>query len=283
MVLVPTPLHVESSRVGASGVHPRDHAGMTRWNRALVTGASSGIGKAIAEQLAADGTRLVVVARDEARLNALADSVDVDCDVLVADLADPSALSRVEDRIRDEELGPIDLLVNNAGFGFGGPFHELDVERSASVLAVNVVAVHRLSQVAAATMVARGGGGGILNVSSIAGFAPTPHSATYAATKAFVNSLSESLHAELIEHHIHVTSLCPGFTRTEFQDRADVDTSRIPDRLWQSADVVAAAGLAAVDQNRAVIVPGVVNKVGAGLINSMPGPLRRFILPRVTL
>lgn len=256
---------------------------MTRWNRALVTGASSGIGKAIAEQLASDGTRLVLVARDEARLNAVAESVEVDCEVLVADLADPSALSRVEDRLRDDEAGPIDLLVNNAGFGFGGPFHELDVERSASVLAVNVVAVHRLAQVAAATMVARGGGGGILNVSSMAAFAPTPNSATYAATKAFVNSLSESLHAELDEHHIHVSALCPGFTRTEFQDRADFDASGIPDRLWQSADVVAAAGLAAIDQNRAVLVPGVVNKVGAGLINSLPGPIRRFVLPKVSL
>jgi len=113
---------------------------MTRWNRALVTGASSGIRRAIAEQLAADGTRLVVVARDEQWLRQLADRLEVD---------------------------------------------------------VNVVALQRLSQVAAAVLVERGGGGGILNVSSIAAFAPAANSATYAATKAFVSSLSEGLHAEI--------------------------------------------------------------------------------------
>jgi short-subunit dehydrogenase len=256
---------------------------MTRWNRALVTGASSGIGRALCERLAADGTRLVVVARDEQRLGQLAARVDVDCEILVADLADPAALVRVEDRLRDDEAGSIDLLVNNAGFGFYGPLHELDLEREAAVVDVNVVAVHRLAQVAAATMVARGGGGGILNVSSMSAFAPTPNNATYAATKAFVNALSEALHAELAEHHVHVTALCPGFTRTEFQARADLDASSIPDRLWQDADEVAAAGLWGIDQNRAVVVPGVLNKVGAGLVNSLPGTVRRFVLPKIQL
>lgn len=254
---------------------------MTRWNRALVTGASSGIGKAIATQLAANGTRLVLVARDEDRLDSLARTLDVDCQILVADLADRSALMRVEDRLRDDEAGAIDLLVNCAGFGNTGPLHELDVEREAAVVGVNVVAVLRLAQVAAATMVARGGGGGILNVSSMAAFAPAPNSATYAATKAFVNSLSEALHAELKDHHVHVTALCPGFTRTEFQDRAEFDSSAIPDRLWQSAEDVAAAGLAGIDQNRTVVVPGAMNKVGAGFVNALPGSVRRFVLPKL--
>jgi short-subunit dehydrogenase len=254
---------------------------MTRWNRALVTGASSGIGKAIATQLAADGTRLVLVARDEERLDALADANDVESEVLVADLADRSALMRVEDRLRDDEAGAIDLLVNCAGFGYTGPLHELDVEREAAVVGVNVIAVLRLAQVAAATMVARGGGGGILNVSSMAAFAPTPNSATYAATKAFVNSLSEALHAELKGHHIHVTALCPGFTRTEFQDRAEYDASAIPDRLWQFAEDVAAAGLAGIDQNRAVVVPGAMNKAGASLLNALPSAVRRRLLPKL--
>ena len=255
------------------------HDWAMRWNRALVTGASSGIGRAIARQLAADGTRLVVVARDRARLEALADEVGVDCEVLVADLSDRNALAAVEARLRDDS--PIDLVVNNAGFGQTGPLHELDAERETAVINVNVIALHRLSQVAAEVMVQRGGGGGILNVSSVAAFAPGPNGATYAATKAFVSSLSEALHAELIEHHVHVTALCPGFTRTEFQDRADFDASKVPDLLWQSADDVAAAGLRGIDQNRAVVVPGGLNKVGAGLLNALPGPARRFLVPRV--
>ncbi len=254
--------------------------GMTRWNRALVTGASSGIGKAIAERLAADGTRLVVVARDQARLEALAASVDVDVEVLVADLGDRDALARVEDRLGDDDA-PIDLLVNNAGFGLTGPFHELDINRESAVIDVNITALHRLSHAAAVAMVERGGGGGILNVSSVAAWAPAPNSATYAATKAFVSAFSEAQRAELLDHHVHVTALCPGFTRTEFQDRADFDTSNIPDFLWQNADEVAAAGLKGVDQNRAVVVPGGMNKIGAGVLSSLPGALRRVMVPRL--
>lgn len=252
---------------------------MTRWNRALVTGASSGIGKAIAEQLAADGTRLVVVARDRDRLEALASSLAVEVEVLVADLADSDALAWVEGRLADQDE-PIDLLVNNAGFGLTGPFHGLDIARESAVVAVNITALHRLTHAAAAAMVERGGGGGILNVSSIAAFAPAPSSATYAATKAFVSSFSEALHAELVEHHVHVTALCPGFTRTEFQDRAEFDASDIPDMLWQTAEEVAAAGLKGVDQNRTSVVPGAMNKVGAGVLNVIPAALRRVILPR---
>jgi short-subunit dehydrogenase len=213
------------------------HDWVMRWNRALVTRASSGIGRAIAQQLAADGTQLVIVARDRERLEALASEVDVDCEVRVADLSDRDAPA-------------------------------------------NVVALHCLSQVAAEVMGQRDGGG-ILNVSSVAACAPGPNSATYAATKAFVSSLSEALHAELIGHHVHVTALCPGFTRTEFQDRADFDASKVPDRLWQSADDVADAGLRGIDQNRAVVVPGGLNKVGAGLLNALPDPARRFLVPPV--
>ncbi len=252
---------------------------MATWTRALVTGASSGIGKEIARQLAVDGTELVVVARDEQRLDELAAEVAVHCEVLVADLADPTELSYVEDRLRDVS-SPIDLLVNNAGFGHQGAFHELDLEREAAVVDVNVVAVHRLAHVAAVTMAAAGRGG-ILNVSSMSGFMAAPGSATYAATKAFVTSLSEAIHAELRPSGVHVTALCPGFTRTEFQDRADYDTSNLPGFLWQNADEVAAAGLRGVAANRAVVVPGAKNKVGAGVINVLPGSVRRFALDKL--
>jgi short-subunit dehydrogenase len=245
----------------------------------LVTGASSGIGKEIARRLAAEGTELVLVARDEQRLDALAAEVDVACEVLVADLADPTELSYVEDRLRDVSV-PIDLLVNNAGVGHQGLFHELDLEREAAMVDVNVVALHRLAQVAAVEMAAAGRGG-ILNVSSMAGFAGAPGTATYAATKAFVTSLSEAIHAELAPFGVHVTALCPGFTRTEFQDRADYDTSKLPDFVWQTAEQVAEAGLRGIAANRTVVVPGAKNKIGAGVINVLPGSVRRFALDKL--
>lgn len=253
---------------------------MARWTRALVTGASSGIGREIAVQLAADGTDLVVVARDNERLDALAAEVGVACQVLVADLADPNELSYVEDRLRQRNE-PIDLLVNNAGFGFQGPFHELDLEREAAVVDVNVVAVHRLAHVAANRM-AHAGHGGILNVSSMSGFMATPSSATYSATKAFVTALSEALHGELRELGVHVTALCPGFTRTEFQERGRYDASGIPEFAWQSAVEVATAGLEGIADNRTVVVPGVPNRIGASLIDVMPGSLRRFAVGKLT-
>ncbi len=251
---------------------------MTTWTRALVTGASSGIGREIARQLAAAGTDLVIVARDDQRLRELADSVDVDCEVMVADLADRDALASVEARLADLD-SPIDLLVNNAGFGFQGAFHELDVNRESAVVDVNITAVLRLAHVAAAAMVSAGRGG-ILNVSSMAGFTSTPGTATYAATKAFVTSLSESLHAELLPHGVHVCALCPGFTRTEFQSRAEYDTSSVPAAAWQTAEEVAMAGLRGVEKNRPIVVPGTLNKVGAGLINAVPAWLRRRVVAR---
>ncbi|MGA9278772.1 SDR family NAD(P)-dependent oxidoreductase [Ilumatobacter sp.] len=252
---------------------------MARWTRALVTGASSGIGREIALQLAADGSELVVVARDGDRLEALAAEVDVPCRVLVADLAEPNELSYVEDRLRDVP-DPIDLLVNNAGLGFQGAFHELDLEREATVVDVNVVALHRLAHVAANQMAAAGHGG-ILNVSSMSGFMAAPGSATYSATKSFVTSLSEAMHGELEPLGVHVTALCPGFTRTEFQDRASYDISGIPDFAWQTAEEVAIAGLRGVAANRVIVVPGTTNRIGASLINALPGSARRFAVGRL--
>lgn len=252
---------------------------MRTWTRAVVTGASSGIGLQIARQLAGDGTELVVVARSEDRLVELAGMVDVPCEVLVADLATADGVAAVAARLSDSS-SPIDLLVNNAGFGFTGDFHELDGDREASVVDVNISALHRLAHVAAGQMVAAGRGG-ILNVSSMAGFGGAPGTATYSATKSFVTSFSEAIHSELEPHGVHVTALCPGFTRTEFQERAEYDTSSVPDFMWQSASDVAAAGLRGVAANKAVVVPGAKNRVGASAINVLPGALRRFALAKL--
>ena len=250
----------------------------TRWNRALVTGASSGIGWEIALLLAAEGTELVVVARDRERLERLASLVGVPCEVLVADLADPLQLSLVEARLATAPF--VDLLVNNAGFGFSGRFDQMDVEQETAVIAVNVTAVSRLSHAAATSMVGRTGRRSILNVSSLAGFIPAASSATYGATKAFVTSFSQAMHEELRAEGIDVSALCPGFTRTEFQQRANAlsEAGKIPDRLWQSAAEVASAGLDGVAANKAIVVPGVHNKAAASIASALPkAALRRLI------
>ncbi len=235
------------------------------WNRALVTGASSGIGWAFARLLAKKGTDLVIVARDEERLRSLAAELGpesdrpVDVEVLVADLSDRAELAVVEDRLGSASQ-PIDLLINNAGFGFSGQFVALELDRETAVVEVNIVALHRLAH-AAGTAMACQGRGGILNISSVAGFGPAPGAATYAATKAFVTSFSEALHAELGPQGVTVSCLCPGLTHTEFQQRAGSSTDHTPAFLWQSAEAVAEAGLAGLERGRAVVVPGAHNKI----------------------
>lgn len=244
-----------------------------------MTGASSGIGKAIAQQLAKAGTDLVVVARDRERLDALAAELAVEVEVLVADLGDPDGVDRVIGRLQSSDA-PIDLLVNNAGLGFAGPTLETADEHDELTVAVNIVALHRLCRTAGQAMTTRGEGA-ILNVSSIAGDMPGPQSATYNATKAFVTSFSEALHVQLKPKGVTVTALCPGLTRTEFQDRAGVDELKVPDFAWQTADEVAAAGLAGTAAGKAVVVSGLVNQATAGLLRALPRGVTRGIVARV--
>ncbi len=239
-----------------------------RWSRALITGASSGIGREMARILAGEGTDLVIVARDRDRLEALAAEFTVEVEVLPADLASAGALARVQDRLGADDA-PIDLLVNNAGLGFMGELAELPAEKSRLTLDVNVVALHDLCDTAARTMMARGHGA-ILNVSSMAGELAGPGTATYNATKAYVTSLSQSLHIELEPHGVTVSCLCPGLTRTEFQDRAGWNASEVPDFAWQSAAEVAAIGLDATAAGKAVVVPGALNKVVSRVARSLP-------------
>lgn len=244
-----------------------------RWQRALVTGASSGIGRAMAVQLAREGTDLVVVARDEVRLKALADELDVECEIIVCDLADRSSLDRVERRIEASEA-PIDLVVNNAGLGFGGPFVDLDRNTASFVVDVNVVAVQRLTH-AAATSFQNRGQGTILNVGSLAGEAVGANSATYNATKAFVTSLGQSLAVELVGTGVTVTTLLPGFTRTEFQDRSGTDVSDVPGLLWQSAEKVAIAGLDGAFEGAIEVVPSKRYRIIRAVNRVLPAAVQR--------
>lgn len=238
--------------------------------RALVTGASAGIGMAFAERLAADGFDLILVARDRQRLDALAERLARDhvvrAEALPADLIDPLERGLVENVVEDT---PLDLLVNNAGFGTVGAFAAADADAEEREVQLNAIALMRLTRAALPEMVARGRGA-IINVSSLAAFQPAPYTATYAATKAFVNSFTEALHEELRGSGVVLQALCPGFTRTEFQHRAGVDVSRIPDMAWMDAAAVVDASLAALARRELICVPGLANQALAALSAAVP-------------
>ncbi|MDQ1650014.1 MAG: uncharacterized protein QOG60_2071 [Frankiaceae bacterium] len=242
---------------------------------ALVTGATAGIGAAFSRRLASEHYDLVLVARDTKRLQVFADELSgqhgITTEVLVADLADDApdgGCASVEKRLAG---GGIDLLVNNAGFTTHAPFDDGDVEDEDRMLRVNVRAVLRLAHAAVAVMLP--GGGGIINVSSVAGFFPTAGGATYAASKAYVTALSEALASEYTDRGVVVTALCPGFTRTEFHQRAGIATEGITDRLWLDADTLVDGALADHRAKRAISVPGWQYKVLTEVGRMTPRPL----------
>ncbi len=250
------------------------------WKLALVTGASSGIGDAMARQLAAAGTDLVVVARNTGRLDQLAselrDRHQVTVEVLPADLADPQDLRAVERRLGSPPA--VDLLVNNAGFGTTGPFVEADVDTEEREVAVNVVAPMRLTRAALAPMVARRSGT-ILNVSSMASLQAVPNNATYGASKAFLTQFSESVHEEVRGTGVKVTAVLPGFTRTEFAQRAGMgETAGMPGFVWQSAEQCAREALDGAAAGHALVVPGRLNKVAVAVAAQVPRGLKRRLV-----
>jgi short-subunit dehydrogenase len=243
---------------------------------ALITGASSGIGEAMVQLLGEAGIPQVIVARRVDRLDELAARYE-GVEVLAADLSTAEGVDAVVHRITDPEH-PIDLVVNNAGFGTSGEFHGLDPERLAREVALNVSALTLISRAALGVMVpARRGY--LLNVSSVVSFQPAPKLAVYAATKAFVTSLSESLHEEVRGTGVHVTALCPGLTRTEFQSvsRTESYTTQYPSMAWMSANDVAAAGLHDVAKGDALSVPGLINKALAVMSGVAPRTLARRV------
>ncbi|MEM9041630.1 MAG: SDR family oxidoreductase [Actinomycetota bacterium] len=248
---------------------------------ALVTGASAGIGAEMARQLGEAGVPTVLVARRRERLEEIASRHD-DFDVLEADLTTADGLDAVSERLADTDA-PIDLLVNNAGFGTGSPFHEIEADRLADEIGLNVTALTVLSNVALRSMVERGRGY-LLNVASVVAFQASPGLATYAATKAYVQSLTEALHEEMRPFGVHVSSLCPGLTRTEFQEVSSTEgyIDRIPGLAWTEADDVARAGLVGVAKNRATIVPGALYKGAVAVGQVTPRAITRRIGGLVT-
>jgi short-subunit dehydrogenase len=239
---------------------------------ALVTGATAGIGAEFARQLAAQGHDLVLVARDQDRLDLAAAELKHRfggaVEVLPADLADRDQCARVEARLAAVDR-PVDLLVNNAGFGTGRRFTRSRLDDEERQLDVLVRAVLRLSHAAVPGMVERGHGG-VVNVSSMAAWLPA---GTYAAAKAWVTTFSEGLDAELAGTGVRVVAVAPGFTRTEFHARAGMDMAGVPDWLWLDADQVVRAALAALGTRRTVVVPGRQYRLLAGLARHAPSRL----------
>jgi len=237
---------------------------------ALITGASSGIGEEYARQLAARGYDLILVARREDRLNAVRDNLTgeypVQIEVCVADLGKLGDIERVAEQIT--RTADLELLVNNAGFGTMGSFAEIDVARQLEMVQVHVSAAMRLIRAALPGMIQRHRGA-IINVSSLAGFLIAPGSATYGATKAFLNHFSESLQIELTATGIHVQSLCPGFTYTGFHDTTELshfDRAQIPRGLWMSSEAVVTTSLRQLHSGRVICIPGVKNRWLARLL-----------------
>jgi short-subunit dehydrogenase len=243
---------------------------------ALVTGASSGIGLAFCHELAGRGHHLVIVARDRARLENVSDELrarhGVRVEVLSADLAERDQVQRVADRLAD--LGrPVDLLVNNAGFGLGRGFASGDIADEERVLDVMCRAVMVLSHAAAGAMGSRHRGA-IVNVSSVAGFVVL---STYSAVKSFVTVFSEALASELAGSGVTVTALCPGFTRTEFHDRATMDMGRLPDALWLDSGRLVRDGLADAARGKVISVPGPAYKAVVALARAAPRSVVRRV------
>jgi len=248
--------------------------------RALVTGASSGLGETFARQLAGRGYDLVLVARRRDRLDKLAqelaESRGVEAEVIEADLSRPEGVALVEQRLRK---GDIDMLVNNAGFATRGEFWALPVERETQEIDVNVRAVARLAHTALEAMVPKKSGA-IINVASVGAFQPVPYMATYAATKAFVLHFSEALHEEARRHGIMVTCLCPGPVRTEFHQVAGVNEESMPVG-WKTPDQVVASALRANARGRAIAVPGGMNAMTATVAKFAPRFLTRKLAGRM--
>jgi len=246
---------------------------------ALVTGATAGIGASFARQLAARGSDLVLVARDAARLESAATqlrSYGVRVEVLAADLASDDGCARVEWRCGEG----LDLLVNNAGLGTKGAFHEVDRDDEEHMLRLNVRSVMRLTHAALPPMLERGSGD-VINVSSVAGFSPGGRAATYSASKAWVTNFSESLHVQYAATGVRVLALAPGFTRTEFHSRAEMDVSGIPERLWLDADDVVRTALNDLDRGRSLSVPGAQYKVIVAATRLIPPRLQRSLVRKV--
>jgi len=239
---------------------------MSEW--ALITGASSGIGWELAKLFAADQFNLILVARNEVRLNQLATELraqhGIDVKVLPKDLSKPEAPQEVFDELR---AVPVSILVNNAGSGWHGAFAQTDLERSLTIMHLNMDALVKLTHLFAQPMLTRRAGK-ILNVASIAAFQPGPMVNVYYASKAFVHSFSYALACELEDSGVSVIALCPGTTQTEFFKRGNFGPVRAA--FTMDARTVAIAGYRGMMRGQRVVIPGFANKIASALAKRLP-------------
>ena len=244
---------------------------------AVITGASSGIGEAFARALAARGYALVLVARRADRLEALARELsarhNVAVEWLVADLAEDGGLARAADLLAG--LPELTLLVNNAGFGTRGYFHAGALGEQERMHRLHVMATVRLTHAALNAMIPRGEGA-VINVASVAAFARSSYNTSYCATKSWMTVFTEGLHLELREMRsgVQVQALCPGFTYSEFHDVLGVDRKGIASWLWMKAEDVVEESLRGLDRRKWLVIPGLVYRVFAMVMSTVPTPLR---------
>src|SRR5882762_10285341 len=250
---------------------------------ALITGASAGIGCEFARQLAGRARSMILVARREDRLVELADELqrehpNLHIHIRKVDLANLAELQDLLQWLDREKLG-VDLLINNAGLGDSGPFANSDPVRNSEMTLVNVTALTSLTRHLVPQMITKHHGG-ILNVSSSAGFLPIPDFAVYAATKAYVTSFSEALRAELRETNVSVCALCPGPVHTEFQEvakRPGAQPDTGPEFVFVPVEEVVRDALAAFEADRPLVIPGFLMKLGMFLVRITPLPILRLL------
>ena len=241
---------------------------------ALVTGATAGIGEAFARFLAAKGFDLVIVARDQERLNARAAELrsifNIQVEILRADLFNPGDLQKVQDRLSNADA-PIEVLINNAGFGIKDSFLTSNLEDEVRLLRVLAEVPMVLMHEVLPAMVARNSGT-IINVSSVASFIA---GGSYSAAKSWLTVMSEALHTELSKTNVHVTALCPGFTHTEFHQRGKMKMDGLPEFMWLDADDVVADAWKVSQAGGAISVPGGQYKTLTFLARYLPRPIVR--------
>lgn len=244
----------------------------------LITGASAGLGAEFARQCATRGEPLALAARRRDRMQALAKALGGDIHIFEADLSREDAAASLIAGLEAEGLS-VGTLINNAGFGLAGRFAERPLGRLSEMIDLNCRALTELCHLVLPAMQARGKGG-ILNVASTAAFQPGPNMAVYYATKAYVLSFTEALHHELKGSGIHVSALCPGPTHSEFSEVAD-SHSPVLERMKMDAAPVVALGLKGLDRNKAVLIPGMKNRIGAQASRFLPRAAMRRIIGRI--
>jgi len=249
--------------------------------RVLITGASSGIGLELARLFAASGAIPVLLARSTDKLQALADELaqvySIEPMIVTADLSQAGAVTDVLSALADVD---IDMLVNNAGFGLCGAFSDLSSVEQQQMIQLNIAALTGLTHALLPGMQQRGFGG-VLNVASTAAFQPGPWMTVYYASKAYVLAFSEALHEELLDTPLHITTLCPGATATGFADRADMSESLLFSHGVMDAQRVAKEGFEGFRQGRAIVIPGLKNRLLAFSIRLTPRFLVRKIVKRL--